>query len=150
MWCSATWTRSTTLPGATTVTQTRLIRHFNEQLLLPLPLVQDLAPDQYARLVEQLPVNSPIKIHTDTARHYPYGHLAAHVLGYVQSTHPSPDEIPDDGIKTFTFKKKIGKTGLERAFDGHLSGTPVGKSARRSRSAFRIPGSRVPRNRDAT
>lgn len=105
------------------LTQTKLTRHFNEQLLLPLPLVQDLSPDQYARLVEQLPVNSPVKIHTDTARYYPNKELAAHALGYVQTTHPSPDEIPDDGIKTFTFKKKIGKTGLERTFDEQLSGT---------------------------
>lgn len=105
------------------LTQSKLIRHFNEQLLLPLPLVQDLSPDQYARVVEQLPVNSPVKIHTDTARYYPHGALAAHVLGYVQTTHPSPDEIPNDGVKTFTFKKKIGKTGLERSFDDHLSGT---------------------------
>lgn len=105
------------------LTQTKLIRHFNEQLLLPLPLVQDLSPNEYARLVEQLPVNSPVKIHTDTARYYPYRELAAHVLGYVQTTHPSPDEIPDDGVKTFTFKKKVGKTGLERSFDEALSGT---------------------------
>jgi penicillin-binding protein 2 len=105
------------------ISQRKLIRHFNEQLLLPLPLVQDLSPDHYARLVEQLPVNSPIQIHTDTARHYPYGSVAAHLLGYVQSTSPDASEIPDDGIKTFTFKTKLGKTGLERAFNQQLSGT---------------------------
>ena len=90
------------------INKRKLIRHFNEQLLLPLPLVVDLTPDQYARLVEQIPVNSPIQIHTGTARYYPYGALAAHVLGYVQNTFPNSDEIPDDGIKTFTFKTKIG------------------------------------------
>ena len=105
------------------ISQRKLIRHFNEQLLLPLPLVQDLSADHYARLVEQLPVNSPIQIHTDTARHYPYGSVAAHLLGYVQSTSPDASEIPDDGIKTFTFKTKLGKTGLERAFNQQLSGT---------------------------
>ena len=100
-----------------------LVRHFNEQLLLPLPLVVDLTPDQYARLVEQVPVHSPIQIHTDTARYYPFGSLAAHALGYVQNTFPDPNEIPDDGIKTFTFKIKLGKTGLERSFNDLLSGT---------------------------
>jgi len=105
------------------LSETKLIRHFNEQLLLPLPLVEDLDPDQYARLVEQIPVQSPIEIHTDTARYYPYGELAAHTLGYVQSVNPDPEEMPDDGIKTFTFKTKIGKTGLERSFDDRLSGT---------------------------
>jgi penicillin-binding protein 2 len=105
------------------ITESKLIRHFNEQLLLPLPLVQDLSPDQYARLVEQIPVNSPIQIHTGTARYYPYGTAAAHLLGYVQSTNPDASEIPDDGIKTFTFKTKLGKTGLERSFNDLLSGT---------------------------
>ena len=105
------------------VSSSRIIRHFNEQLLLPLPLVQDLSPDQYARLVEQVPVDSPIKVHTDTARYYPYGLAAAHTLGYVQNVLPDANEFPDDGIKTFTFKKKIGKTGLERSFNERLSGT---------------------------
>ena len=100
-----------------------LIRHFNEQLLLPLPLVEDLTPDQYARLVEQLPVNSPIQIHTGTARFYPYSSAAAHLLGYVQNTLPDSSEFPDDGIKTFTFKTKTGKTGLEHSFDDLLSGS---------------------------
>ncbi len=106
------------------LSESHLIRHFNEQLLLPLPLVDDLSPNQYARLVEQIhPVNSPIKIHTAFARYYPYKSLAAHILGYVQSKLPSSQELPSDGIKTYTFKKQVGKTGLERYFDSHLSGT---------------------------
>lgn len=105
------------------LSQKKVIRHFNEQLLLPLSLVEDLSPDHYARLVEQIPVNSPIQIHTSTARYYPYGSAAAHTLGYVQEVYPDKDEIPNDGIKTFTFKTKRGKTGLERSFDSLLSGT---------------------------
>lgn len=106
------------------VSRTKLKRHFNEQLLLPLPLALDLAPEQYARLAEKLPPppRSPIRIHTDTARYYPYGSLAAHALGYVQSTDPDAEEIPDDGIKTFTYKKIVGKTGIERSFNDHLTG----------------------------
>lgn len=105
------------------ISESAVIRHFNEQLLLPLALVEDLEPEHYARLVEQIPVDSPVKIHTDTARYYPYGVAAAHTLGYVQNVTPDPSEFPDDGIKTFTFKKKVGKTGLERQFNDLLSGT---------------------------
>ncbi|MDP4694344.1 MAG: peptidoglycan glycosyltransferase, partial [Opitutales bacterium] len=101
-----------------TLSRSKVIRHFNEQLLLPLPLVEDLSPDQYARLIEQLhPKHSPIQVHTDTARYYPYGVAAAHTLGYVQNVNPDPEDIPSDGIKTYTFKTKRGKTGLERSFD---------------------------------
>lgn len=107
-----------------TISQSKVIRHFNEQLLLPLPLVQDLSSEDYARLIEQLhPKTSPIQIHTGTARYYPYGTAAAHTIGYVQSVNPNPDDIPSDGIKTYTFKTKRGKTGLERSFDDLLSGT---------------------------
>lgn len=105
-----------------TISTRKIIRHFNEQLLLPLVLVEDLTPDQYARLIEQVPVQSPIQIHTDTARYYPYGVAAAHTLGYVQNVNPDPDVIPSDGIKTYTFKTKRGKTGIERSFDKLLSG----------------------------
>lgn len=106
-----------------TLSERQLVRHFNEQLLLPLPLVEDLSPDHYARLVEQVPVDSPIKIHTDTARYYPYGPAAAHTLGYVQSVTPDLGEFPNDGLKTFTFQKKLGKSGLEKSFDTWLSGS---------------------------
>ena len=105
-----------------TISTRKIIRHFNEQLLLPLVLVEDLTPDQYARLIEQVPVQSPIQIHTDTARYYPYGVTAAHTLGYVQNVNPDPDVIPSDGIKTYTFKTKRGKTGIERSFNELLSG----------------------------
>ena len=105
-----------------TISTRKIIRHFNEQLLLPLVLIEDLTPDQYARLIEQVPVQSPIQIHTDTARYYPYGIAAAHTLGYVQNVNPDPDVIPSDGIKTYTFKTKRGKTGIERSFDELLSG----------------------------
>jgi penicillin-binding protein 2 len=90
-----------------------------------LPLVRDLTPDQYARLVEQIPPPplSPIQIHTDTARYYPYRELGAHILGYVQNKNLEPEEFPKDGIKTFAFQKKVGRSGLEAYFDDALSGT---------------------------
>ena len=106
-----------------TIPQRKLIRHFNEQLLLPLPLAQDLSPDQYARLIEQLPVNSPIQIHTGTAPLLPYGAAAAHLLGYVQSTHPTPAKSPTMASRPSPLETKLGKTGLERSFNEFLSGT---------------------------
>lgn len=108
-----------------TLSESRLIRHFNENLLLPLPLVRDLTPNQYAQLVEQIPPppGSPIQIHTDTARYYPYRELAAHLLGYVQNKNLAPEEFPNDGIKTFAFQKKVGRSGLEAYFNDELTGT---------------------------
>jgi penicillin-binding protein 2 len=60
-----------------------LERHFRQELLLPYILVDDLAPDEYARLLEQIPVTSPLQVYSSSTRYYPHGSLAAHTLGYV-------------------------------------------------------------------
>jgi len=105
-----------------TLNQSKIIRHYNEQLLLPLPLAEDLNVYEYAQLIEAIPVQSPISVHTNTARHYPYKSLAAHTLGYVQNVNPDLRNLSNDGIKNFTFKTKLGKTGIEKTFDEYLAG----------------------------
>lgn len=103
-------------------------RHFSQSLLLPYPLKRDLAPGEYARLIEQLPVDSPIQIITDTARYYPFGEAAAHVLGYVtDSQEISPGDLPGKDLLTFRFEGKVGRTGLEASFDHHLQGITGGE-----------------------
>ena len=92
--------------------ESKIVRHFNEQLLLPLPLAQDLNRQEYAKLIESLPVQSPINVHTSSARYYPYRSAAAHTLGYVQNVNPDLEQLPKDGIKNFTFKIKLCTTGL--------------------------------------
>lgn len=105
-----------------TLKRSKIIRHFNEQLLLPLPLTQDLSASEYAQLIERLPVRSPINIHTSSARYYPYNELSVHTLGYVQNVNPDLSQLPKDGIKNFTYKTKIGKTGIENSFNQQLMG----------------------------
>ncbi len=103
-------------------------RHFRQNLLLPKALVKDLELDDFAQLIEQVPVNSPIQIHTESARYYPYGSSAAHILGFVGTTFEVPAEgVPGDDLTTVTFKGKTGRTGLERQFDEHLQGTSGGE-----------------------
>jgi len=101
-----------------------LERHFAQRLLLPFPLIQDLTWPEYARLVEKLPVNGPIQIHTDSTRFYPHGSLAAHVLGYVGKTNHLVEPASSfTHLKTFSLQGKIGRNGLEKAFDDLLQGT---------------------------
>ncbi len=121
-----------------TLTVSQLQRHFSQELLLPLTLVQDLDHDAYAKLIEQLPVNSPVQIYTDSARYYPYGSSAAHVLGYVTSTYLDAEEekLPGDELTTFSFKGKEGKTGLERYFNESLKGQSGGEIYRVDPSGF--------------
>lgn len=106
----------------------RLERHFRQSLLLPFPLMDDLSEEEYARAIEQIPVNSPIQIIADSMRHYPHGAAAAHVLGFVSSTTEIPTaDVPGEDLLTFTFEGKVGRSGLERSFDDLLQGRSGGE-----------------------
>lgn len=105
-----------------------LNRHFHQRLLLPYPLISDLEPEEYARILEQIPLESKIQILTASARHYPHGAAAAHLLGYVASTDELPlSDLPGERLMTFNIHGTTGKAGLERAFNDHLQGTTGGE-----------------------
>lgn len=103
--------------------------HFNRELLLPMPLVRDLTPEEYARLTEQLPVDSSIQIVAESARYYPFDDCAAHTLGFVVATEDesAEDVIGSDDLRTFRFKGKVGRTGVESAFNDQLQGAMGGE-----------------------
>lgn len=105
-----------------------LEQHFHKRLLLPMTIIKDLSAEEYARLTEQLPVESPVQIIIESARYYPYGSLAAHLLGYVSNTEEVSEEgLPGTHLTTFNVKGKIGKGGLELSFNDHLQGVSGGE-----------------------
>jgi penicillin-binding protein 2 len=105
-----------------------LTKHFRKRLLLPMTLIKDLKPEEYAQLIEQLPVSSPIQVIVDSARYYPHGSLAAHVLGYIGNTEELSEEgVPGNHLTTFSHKGKTGKMGLELSFNQELQGTSGGE-----------------------
>lgn len=60
-------------------------------------------------------------VETDPKRHYPFGNLAAHVIGYMQ-------ELTDAELKSGLYPKRnlgdlIGRTGVERQYESVLVGT---------------------------
>ncbi|MCP4226290.1 MAG: penicillin-binding protein 2, partial [Actinomycetia bacterium] len=69
-----------------------------------------------------------------TVRHYPYGSLAAHLLGYVGPITRSEWESARDrngsntsdteDPKAYQLNHEIGKTGVERIFENDLRGVP--------------------------
>jgi len=100
-----------------------LQRHLERQLLLPYTLIDDLKPEEFARLIERLPVNSPLQVYTSNTRSYPYGDAAAHVLGYVGVNEgENDDEFPGEGLTTLKMKGTVGRDGLEKEFDSTLQG----------------------------
>jgi penicillin-binding protein 2 len=104
-----------------------LNRHFRQQLLLPYILLDDLKPEEYARLIERLPVESPLQVYTSSTRYYPYGSAAAHTLGYVGATEEiSVEDLPGEDLKTYAFKGTVGRDGLELRYDTLLQGETGG------------------------
>ena len=62
-----------------------------------------------------------IEIEKNLKRHYPYGDLFAHSIGYVSSISDSEyDNLKDKGYK---FNGDIGKIGIEESFESYLKGT---------------------------
>ena len=124
---------------AATVNRADLMKHFARQLLLPYTLIDDLEPGDYARLVERLPVRSPLQVMASSTRFYPYGSAAAHTLGYV-GVDPDIDaeDFPGEDLKTFKLKGTIGRDGLEKIFDSQLQGEAGGQIFRVDPAGYRI------------
>lgn len=105
-----------------------LERHFRQTLLLPFTLIADLSPEDFAKLVEQVPVESPVQVITESTRYYPHSSAASHALGFVSSTDDvRTEDVPGDDLLTFKFEGKVGRSGLERIFDEHLQGKSGGE-----------------------
>lgn len=117
--------------------------HFtSSMLLLPYVLIDDLEPDEFARLIERLPVNSPLQVYTSSRRQYPYGSAAAHVLGSVK---PDPNidakDFPDEDLTTFRMKGTVGRDGLEKQFESVLEGEAGGAIFQVDRLGYKVKSS---------
>ena len=126
-----------------------LAEHFSHQLLLPYVLIDDLEPEEFARLIEHLPVNSPLQVYTSSTRIYPYGPAAAHTLGMVK-TDPDIDaqDFPGNDLKTFKMKGTVGRDGLEKQFESTLEGEAGGAIFQVDRLGYKVKSSvqqRTPR-----
>lgn len=117
-----------------------LNRHFSQSRLLPYTLLDDLKLEQYARLVERLPVTSPLQVQAASVRHYPYGSAAAHVLGYVGvDNDPEAEGFGDDDLLTFKMKGSFGRDGLEKQFESTLQGKAGGAIYRVDYAGYKMP-----------
>lgn len=106
-----------------TISSEKLNQHFSLSLLLPFELIDDLAPEEYARLIERLPVSSPVQVYASSDRHYPFHTAAAHALGFTGVDDKlQVDNFGGEDLRTFTEEGSIGKAGLEKMFDEKLRG----------------------------
>ena len=132
---------SVTAPTERQVNIDDLRKHLRERRALPFTLVNDLAfpgtgqaltaedgAKSVARFIEQFPVEGPIRLEQDIVRTYPFGAMAAHVLGYVKDTDALPanvDDISDvriESMQKLHYTGKTGAAGVELSYDHVLSG----------------------------
>jgi penicillin-binding protein 2 len=121
------------------VNATSLRRHFDQQLLLPYKLLENLEPKEYAQLIERLPVRSPLEVYAGSVRWYPHGAAAAHTLGYVRpDSDVEAEGFTGSDLTTFKMEGTRGKDGLEKWFDAQLQGEAGGRIYRVDPTGYKI------------
>jgi penicillin-binding protein 2 len=99
--------------------------HYLRRLILPYELCAELTGDEYAKLVEALPPESPLQIFSKPMRYYPFGPVASHTIGYVGKGDAEEIEVDMgelEGIRKLNMTRQEGVVGLEKSLDAHLRG----------------------------
>ncbi len=87
----------------------------------PLPLLEDVGR-QAMEKVQENSVDLPgILVEVKPFRAYPYGEMAAHLFGYLGEVTES--ELIQPEFSGYRSGEMVGKTALERMFEGRLRGT---------------------------
>jgi penicillin-binding protein 2 len=87
---------------------------------VPLVVRANLSWEEMARIEVAVPELAGIAIEQGMVRHYPYGSVASHVLGYVAAV--SEKELTGDPLLELP-DIRIGKSGIEKSQDLRLRGT---------------------------
>ncbi len=99
----------------------RILREVGRQReFLPVTVVENLSWENFARVNVRSPDLPGIQPDVGETRFYPFGQALAHVVGYVAPV--SEAEMTDDPLLQLP-GFRIGKSGIERAFDAELRGS---------------------------
>ena len=83
-------------------------------------LAGPLSPAQVLRFREQASTLPAAEVAADVLRSYPEGRLASHLLGYTSSiTEQDYERLREKGYR---LRDRIGRSGLEKAYESHLRG----------------------------
>lgn len=88
------------------------------------PVVRDISEELQVYLAEFAHEFPGVNTDVVTVREYPYGNLAAHVLGYVGPLNERELAAVAGKAKTYQPNDEIGKGGVEAFFEDQLRGTP--------------------------
>jgi len=92
--------------------------------LEPVPIAEDISAELESYLLERLHEFPSVDVVRRQIRVYPYGSLAAHVLGYTGAINSEELEARQGDPKAYEPGDEIGKSGVERIFESELRATP--------------------------
>ena len=101
----------------------RILRDVAEnKRFVPTTVAENLTWDEFSRVNLHLPYLSGIVPDVGETRDYPFGAELTHVLGYVAAV--SPQDMKNDNDALLELPGfRIGKRGIEKAFDSEVRGT---------------------------
>lgn len=112
---------------------------------VPTTVAENLTWEEFARINLHLPYLSGIVPDVGETRDYPFGDALSHVLGYVAAV--SPQDMQNDSDPLLSLPGfRIGKRGIEKAYDAEVRGTAgvsrveVNAYGREIRELSRTPG----------
>ncbi len=89
---------------------------------VPATIAENLSWDEFSRVNLHLPYLSGVVPDVGETRDYPFGDVLSHVIGYVAPV--SPQELDDDDDPVLSLPGfRVGKRGIEKAFDSEVRGT---------------------------
>jgi penicillin-binding protein 2 len=98
-------------------------KNYETRMTLPYTVLPNLNDAQVARFEEQYHGGSGVDLDLQPVRTYPFGTLAAHLLGYVLR-----DDSSKEGEDAYDFNYYLpdysGQVGVEAGFDAELRGRP--------------------------
>ena len=88
---------------------------------VPVPVAENLSWEEFSRINLHLPYLTGVQPDVGETRDYPYDTAMVHILGYVAAVSPEDLKGDDDPLLTQP-GYRIGKRGIEKAFDHEVRG----------------------------
>ena len=111
------------LIGMTVADIQKTVHQHGDRLFEPVRLQLDIDPVVHSRVEEHRTDLPGVMIDTSPVRHYPYGDLASHLLGFVGEIDPWELEL----LEGYRLGDILGKTGIEAILDRDLRGQDGGR-----------------------
>lgn len=99
----------------------RIAKYESWPLFMPIVVKDKLSLEEVSRIEARKLEFPELIVEADPQRFYPFGSLAAHVLGYLQEV--TPEELKSEKFRQKTLGDLVGRTGIEREYESLLEGT---------------------------